>query len=464
MPKSDPKKCNKLTYQTYTQHNIYKRKIESHFQSWKQNNNRKPLVVKGVRQCGKTSSVLSFAKANYKHVIYIDFHQQPQLKSIFNGSLDIDYLSIAISAAIPSSVFEPHHTCLIFDEIQDCQKARSSLKFFKLDGRYDVICTGSLLGVNGYRTERQESGEASIPVGFEDIVDMYPMGFEEWLWANGIKEPVFKLLSSCMESETPVPDAIHLRMRELFLQYVIVGGMPEAIATFLQTRDTNQTIRVQRQILDEYKADMVKYALPADKPHIRECFESIPRQLGRDNKKFTYAMVRKGGRSKEYQGSLQWIEDAGIVRRCHNLNIPELPFSGNAIQNCFKIYMADTGLFVSMLDDGTQFDIIKGNLYGYKGAIFENALADIFGKMGRKPYYYQKADSLEIGFFIRYQGKATPIECKAKNGNAKSLKTLLKHQEKYHVEYGIKLGDYNIGRNGRTLTLPHYMAFMLTQL
>ncbi len=443
---------------------MYKRKIELYFQTWKKSKNRKPLVVKGVRQCGKTSSVLNFAKAHYKHVIYIDFHQQPQLKSIFSSNLNVDYITIAISAAIPDAVFVPYKTCLIFDEIQDCAKARSSLKFFKLDGRYDVICTGSLLGVNGYKIDDNEQEEASIPVGFEDIIDMYPMDFEEWLWANGIKEPVFNMLSACIVSETPVPDAIHYRMRELFLQYIIVGGMPEAVKTFLETRDTNQTVRVQRQILDEYKADMVKYALPADKPHIRECFESIPRQLGRDNKKFTYALVRKGGRSKDYQGSLQWVEDAGIVRRCHNLNIPELPFSGNAIQNCFKVYMADTGLFVSMLDDGTQFDIINGDLYGFKGAIYENALADIFGKMGRRLYYFQKNDSIEIDFFIRYKGKSTPIECKAKNGNAKSLKTLLNHPEKYHVESGIKLGDYNIGRNANTLTLPHYMAFLLTQL
>lgn len=443
---------------------MFKRKIEKYFQDWKRSKNRKPLVVKGVRQCGKTSSVLKFAKENYKSVIYIDFHQQPQLKSIFNGSLDIEYLTIAISAAIPSAIFEPYDTCLVFDEIQDCAKARSSLKFFKLDGRYDVICTGSLLGVNGYRNEQQSESDASIPVGFEDIVDMYPMDFEEWLWANGIKKSVFSLLSECLANEKPVPEAIHNRMRELFLQYVVVGGMPEAIKTFIDTHDINQTIRIQRQIIDEYKADMVKYAMPEDKPHIRECFESIPRQLGRDNKKFTYAIVRKGGRSKEFKGSLQWIEDAGIVRRCHNLSVPELPFSGNAIQNHFKIYMADTGLFISMLDEGTQFDVISGDLYGYKGAIFENALADIFGKMGRKLYYYQKNDSLEIDFFIRYRGKSTPIERKAKNGNAKSLKTLLKHQEKYHIESGIKVGNYNIGRENSILTLPHYLAFMLTAI
>ena len=443
---------------------MYKRKIETYFQSWKKSENRKPLVIKGVRQCGKTSSVLKFAKEHYKEVIYIDFHQQPQLKSIFNGSLDINYLTVAISAAIPSAIFEPYNTCLIFDEIQDCAKARSSLKFFKLDGRYDVICTGSLLGVNGYRSDLQDDREASIPVGFEDIIDMYPMDFEEWTWANGIKKPVFDLLHKCLVNETPVPDAIHNRMRELFLQYIIVGGMPEAIKTFLDTHDINQTRKVQRQIVDEYKIDMVKYALPEDKPHIRECFESIPRQLGRDNKKFTYSIVKKGGRSKDFKGSLQWIEDAGIVRRCYNLSIPELPFSGNAIHNNFKIYMADTGLFISMLDEGTQFDILNGDLFGFKGAIFENAIADIFGKMGRQLYYFQKTDSFEIDFFIRYKGKSTPVECKAKNGNAKSLKTLLNHPEKYHIESGIKVGDYNIGRGNNVLTLPHYMAFMLTSI
>lgn len=438
---------------------MFKRKITSILKDWKNNPDKNPIIVKGCRQCGKTFSVKDFAYKNYKNVIYMDFHEQQGLRELFADSLTVDYLTMAISAAMPDAVFAPHETCIIFDEIQECPRARTSLKYFKLDGRYDVICTGSLLGVNGYNSSME-----SIPVGYETVIDMYPMDFEEWLWANGIKQSVFDFLKKSLVDETPVATAIHNRMRQLLLEYVIVGGMPRAVSTFLDTHDVNRMIVVQRGIVDDYKSDMVKYARSEDRSRIRECFDSIPRQLARDNKKFTYSVVRKGGRSKEYTGCLQWIEDAGIVRRCHNLMITELPLGGNALQDSFKIYMADTGLFVSMLDDGTQLDILQGRLNGYKGAIYENLLADMLGKMGRKLYYFQKTDSLEIDFVMRYKGECTPVECKARTGNAKSMRTLLNHPEKYHVYNAIKLGDYNVGRDGVLLTLPLYMAFLLTEI
>ena len=445
---------------------MYKRKIESFLLEWKNTPNHKPLVIKGCRQCGKTSSVVAFAKKHYKHVIYIDFHEQEQLCALFAGSLSVDYLTMSISASVPGAQFVPHNTCLVLDEIQNCPRARSSLKFFMKDRRYDVICTGSLLGVSGYKNAEQIKAEdqATIPVGAETIVEMYPMDFEEWLWANGINEQVFDFLRKSLQDETPIPADIHQRLRQLLLEYVVVGGMPEAVKTFFATHDMNQVCQVQRHILNGYRDDMIKYARAEDKPRIRECFDSIPRQLSRDNKKFTYSVVRKGGRSKEYISCLQWIEDAGIVRRCYNLMLPELPLSGNSIQDCFKVYMADTGLLVSMLDDGTQGDILQGNLWTYKGAVYENLVADILGKMGRKLYYYQKESGLEIDFVMRYKGECTLLECKANTGNAKSVKTILNHPDKYHVNAAIKLGDYNIGRSDRLLTLPLYMAFLLSDL
>ena len=445
---------------------MYKRKIESFLLDWKNTPNHKPLVIKGCRQCGKTSSVVAFAKKHYKHVIYIDFHEQEQLCALFAGALSVDYLTMSISASVPGAQFVPNNTCLVLDEIQNCPRARSSLKFFMQDGRYDVICTGSLLGVSGYKSAEQIKAEdqATIPVGAETIVEMYPMDFEEWLWANGIKEQVFDFLLKSLQEETPIPADIHQRLRQLLLEYVVVGGMPEAVKTFFATHDMNQVCQVQRHILNGYRDDMIKYARAEDKPRIRECFDSIPRQLSRDNKKFTYSQVRKGGRSKEYISCLQWIEDAGIVRRCYNLMLPELPLSGNAIQDCFKVYMADTGLLVSMLDDGTQGDILQGNLWTYKGAVYENLVADILGKMGRKLYYYQKESGLEIDFVMRYKGECTLLECKANTGNAKSVKTILSHPDKYHVHAAIKLGDYNIGRSEQLLTLPLYIAFLLSDL
>ena len=334
---------------------MYKRKIEDYLLQWKENPTHKPIVIKGVRQCGKTSSVKAFAKAHYKHVVYLDFREHKEYKYFFQPNLKVDEIIMRISASMPSLVIEPKSTCFIFDEIQDCPMARASLKYFCLDGRYDVLCTGSLLGVNGYKTkeEQKEEDDASIPVGFENIVNMYAMDFEEWLWANGIREEHINVLRKHFQDETPVEPAFHQRFRQLLLQYVFVGGMPEAVSTFLTTQQIGPLLEVQRQIIDSYKADMIKYARTEDKSRIRECFESIPKQLARENKKFTYTVVRPNGRGKDYAGSLQWIEDAGIIRRCYNTEITELPLDGNAIQDQFKVYMADTGLFISMLEDGT---------------------------------------------------------------------------------------------------------------
>lgn len=445
---------------------MFQRKIEKTLEQWKTKANHKPLVIKGCRQCGKTSSVISFAKQNYEHVIYLDFHEHKEYKTFFAGSLDIDTLTLNISFGIKDARFIPGKTCLVLDEIQDCPNARSSLKFFKLDGRYDVICTGSLLGVNGYKTkeEKAEEQNASIPVGFEEIVNMYPMDFEEWLWANEVQPQHIDYLHNCLNQEEPINEAIHQRMRQLLLRYVVVGGMPEVVTTFINTNNMNEVQNIQRGIIKTYKADMLKYALQEDKAHIRECFDSIPAQLAKENKKFQYATIRKGARSSEYRGSLQWIEDAGIVQRCYNISITELPLGGNAIPDVFKVYMTDIGLLISMLDEGTAWDIMQGNLLGYKGAIFENLAADILTKMGRKLYYFQKEGGMELDFLIRYKGECVPVECKARTGNAKSLQTVLKHPEHYHVNHALKLGDYNVGRNGPILTLPFYMAFLLRDL
>lgn len=445
---------------------MYKRKIETRLQEWLDDKSHKPIVVKGVRQCGKTSSVVDFAQKHFKNIVYLDFREHPEYKKFFIPNLEVDAIIMRITAAIPSAYIEPGETCFIFDEIQDCPRARGALKYFHLDGRYEVMCTGSLLGVNGYRSkeEQAEYDEASIPVGFEEIVTMYPMDFEEWLWANGIQQMHFDYLRKCMMEIVPIEDAIHERFQELLHLYVIVGGMPEAVSTFMTTMQIGKVLAVQRRIVDEYKADMVKYALTADKARIRECFESIPSQLAREYKKFSYSAVRSGGRGRDYAGSIQWIEDAGIIRRCHNIEITELPLDGNSIQSEFKIYMTDIGLLISMLEEGTQSSILEGDLFGYKGAIYENLVADIFGKMGRRLYYYHKDSGIELDFVMRYRGKCIPVECKARTGNAKSMRTVLSHPEKYHVEEAIKLGDYNIGKKDNMLTLPMYMAFLLTEV
>lgn len=441
---------------------MFRRKIEQVLFDWKKNKDKMPIVIKGCRQCGKTFSVLDFARKNYGNVVYLDFFLNPQYKSIFDDSLEIDNILVNISTLLPNVRIVPGDTCFVFDEIQDCPRARTSLKFFKIDGRFDVICTGSLLGVSGYRSQDPDDDRfAPVPVGYEKIVEMYPMDFEEWLWTNGIQEAVFRKLEDCLSSLVPVPEVIHRRMTQLLQQYVIVGGMPRAVTTFMETHNIQEVVSVQNAIIEGYKTDMLKYAPQPDKSRIRECFESIPKQLSRENKKFAYAQVRANGRGRDYQGSLQWIEDAGIIRKCYNLEIPELPLDGNAISEQFKVYMADTGLFISMLERETAHDILNGNLFGYKGAIFENIIADIFGKMGRKLYYYRKDSGLEVDFVMRYDGECTLVEVKASSGNVKSTKTILAHPEKYHVSRAIKLGNYNIGTSDQITTLPLYMAFLL---
>ena len=439
---------------------MLKRKMEQVLLTWKNTPDHKPLIVKGCRQCGKTYSVLDFARKNYQHVVYLNFFENPTFASVFADSLEVDHITMMLSALMGrEAIFEPGKTILVLDEIQECPDARTALKFFKLDGRYDVIGTGSLLGVQGYGSKEPKS----IPVGYETVIEMSPLDFEEFLWANGISDQIIDMLKVYLQEERPVPDALHQRLRELLLQYAVVGGMPDVVQTFINTKRMDEVLQMQRDIVRSYEDDMVKYAERKDKSVIRECFQSIPKQLSKENKKFQYSVVKKGATASKFAGSLQWIEDAGIITRCYNLTITELPLAGNADQDVFKVYMRDMGLFVAMLEDGTQFDILQGNLLGYKGAIFEGLIADIFSKMGRKLYYFHKESSLEVDFVIRYKGECTLVEVKAVTGNTKSTKTILKHPEKYHVYHAIKLGDYNVGRSEQILTLPLYVAFLLRE-
>ena len=444
---------------------MLKRKIETYLAQWKRSENKKPLVIKGIRQCGKTYIVQKFAKENYESVVYMNFILEPDKKSAFAGNMDVDTIILNLSALIPGSRFISGKTCVLLDEIQECREARTALKSFHIDGRFDVIATGSLLGVKGYSKSRRknggEEGQDSVPVGYETVVDMYPLDFEEFLWANGISDAVIDVVKSCFEREKAVPEGVHKAMMDLLYRYVIVGGLPEVVNCFLETKNIELIYKVQRNLIAEYEEDMVKYANDADKPRIRECFESIPKQLAKENKKFQYSVVRRGGRASQYIGSIQWLEDAGIVRRCYNTRVTELPLEGNSIKDCFKVYTADIGILMAMLDYGTQADILRGNLLGYKGAIFENLMADFLCKSGQKLYYFHKDSGLELDFLVRFKGECVILEVKAKTGKAKSMATVLKNKAVYHVNNAIKLGQYNVGREGDVLTLPLYMGFLV---
>ena len=450
---------------------MLKRRISETLRQWKAKPNHLPLVIMGIRQCGKTFIAQQFANDNYKYVVYINFFKQEERKTAFYGSKDADTIILNLSAQMRDSKFVPGETCIIFDEIQDCPEARTSLKFFKEDGRYDIIATGSLLGVQGYGQEKkkrrkrgtvkQEKGSNSVPVGSEEIVEMYPLDFEEFLWANNMSEEIIDVLRRCLAEEIPVPEGIHVAMKTLLYRYVAVGGLPAAVNALIETGDMNAVNTVWQSILREYRSDMVTYADDKDKPHIRACFNAIPKQLAKENKKYQWSKVESGGRGAIYKDSLQWLEDADIIRRCYNSSITGLPLEGNAIDNVFKVYTTDIGILVAMLGGATRADILQGNLGGYKGAIFENLMADTLIKKGQSLYYLQKDSGMELDFLIRYKGECVPVEVKARTAQAKSIATVRKHPEKYGVKHFIKFGDYNIGRDGDLLTLPTYMQFLL---
>ena len=450
---------------------MLKRKIEDTLIKWRNKTGHKPLVIMGIRQCGKTFIAQHFAAENYKSVVYMNFIKEPERINAFVGSKDVDKILLNLSAQIQGIKFIPGETCLIFDEIQECPEARTSLKFFKEDGRFDVIATGSLLGVQGYGDElrkrrrklirKEDLGINSVPVGSEEIVEMYPLDFEEFLWANGVNQEVIEALRKFYNEETPVPAGIHVAMKNYLNLYVAIGGLPAPVNAFLATNNMNAVSEEYQAILKEYRDDMIKYAPDKDKPHIRECFNSIPKQLAKENKKFQYSKVKPGGRGEAFAGSLQWLEDAGIICRCYNTDITGLPMEGNAKDNVFKVYTADIGLLIEMLSPGTRADILLGNLGGFKGAIFENLMADTLHKKRQNLYYFQKDSGLELDFLVRMNGECVPLEVKARTSQAKSAQTVLKHPEKYGVKQIIKFGDYNVGREGQLLTLPSYMQFLL---
>lgn len=445
---------------------MFRRKITEEMNLWKNSTGKKKaLIIKGLRQTGKTFSALAFAKANYENVIYINFKDNASVKKAFDGDFVVDRITLDISAIIPGTHFVAGKTVIIFDEVQECANARASIKAFMLDGRYDIICTGSLLGIKGYNKKKGKG----IPTGFEHIIYMKPMDFEEFLWAKGIGQGVIDEMQRCLENRVPVSDAIHSAMVRYFREYICVGGLPYIVDRFLSTNDLGIVRKEQRDILEEYRDDFGKHLDENENEEtdltllarINRVFDSIPAQLAKENNKFTYSMLEKKGRSENYQAAIQWLADAGIISLCHNLSNLSFPLEGNKIDNIFKIYMQDTGLFIAMLEEGTAGRILTGDLGMYKGAIYENIIADCFSKHGRELYYYHKDSGLEIDFVTNYQGEVVIVEVKARNGNTKSANTVLKNKDRYGVNLCIKFGENNIGFEDEKLTVPSYMSFLV---
>ena len=448
---------------------MLERKITKVLLDWKNNTiiKKKALIIKGLRQIGKTFIVKQFAKENYENQIYINFKNNDDLKSVFEENLNVDRILMDLSAKMPNIKLIPYKTIIIFDEIQECANARASIKAFVEDGRYDIIATCSLLGIKGYNKKKGKG----VPTGTEHIIYMYPLDFEEFLWAKGISKDVINYLKECFNNKEQISKAVHESMIRYFKEYICVGGLPEAVNIFLKTGDMNQVYNEQRDILEEYKDDFGKH-LDANEneevdefllARIEEVFDSIPNQLAKENKKFQYSKIKIKGRSADYREAIQWLIDAGIVIPCYNLSTLESPLEGNKIDNVFKLYMRDSGLFVSMLEKGTAGEILSGNLGIYKGAIYENIIADAFAKMDRKLYYFHKDSGLEIDFITKYEGNITLIEVKSTTGKTKSASTIL-NDKNYNINHCIKFGEYNIGFTNNILTLPYYLVFLFNEI
>lgn len=432
---------------------MLERKIYQDLLNWKKNGNKKSLIIKGARQVGKTFIIDKFCRENYKNYVSINFFENDEYKTIFDGGLDVDNIIKRLTITLPNISLVPYETVIFLDEIQECPRAITALKFLTIDKRFDVIASGSLLGIN-YKDEIP-----SYPVGYVEHLEMYSLDFEEFCYAKGMSKDAIIYLKEYFDDLKIIPDSIHNKMLELFKEYIIVGGMPAAVSEFTNSHNYTNVLKIQKDIIEDYKMDIGKYAKEIEKAKIRDCFLSIPKHLSKDYKKFRYSLVSSGGKAEKYQGSIQWLNDANLINVCYNLSIPELPLEGNSISDIFKVYMADTGLLMAMFENDSAKEIMNGNLGIYKGAIYENVIADLLAKKGKKLYYFEHNSTIEIDFFIRYKNKITAIEVKsADNTKSKSLKSMI---ENWNVSQGIKLSTKNIGANDKIISIPLYMVMFL---
>lgn len=433
-----------------------KRKIDKYLSDWKSNPDRKPVIIKGARQIGKTKSVEHFAANNYDNIIQINFARDRQYHTITRDGYSVDNICKNITLHAPNVKFKKGDTLIFFDEIQAFPDIATSLKFFKQDGRYDVICSGSLLGINYQQIE-------SNSVGYKVDFNMTSMDFEEFLWAKGYNQSIVDDMLHHLIDNEPFSETEQQVYMLLFRDYCVTGGMPEVVSNYITKGTFEGTLNAQRQLVLDYKEDVRKYALGLEQTRIINVFDSIPVQLGKDNKKFQIAKITHGAKSRDYWGCIEWLRDAGIIIMCHCLNFPELPLRGNYDPSKFKIYFADTGLLIAMLDDEVQTDLRRNqNLGTYKGAIYESIVAETLMKEGADLFYYKRQDStLEEDFFLRTIDNLVPVEVKAKNGTSKSLRTLIDSDKYRDITWGIKLVDGNIGFANNIMTIPYYCAFLL---
>lgn len=405
---------------------------------------------------GKTESIRRFGEQNYGSLVYINFVEEPKYKLITADGYKAEAIVKNITRIDPSKQFCPGSTLIFFDELQEFPEISTALKFFKLDGRFDVICSGSMLGI-GYRKIESNS------VGYKTDYELYSLDFEEFLWAKGYGDDFIEEMLEHMKSLRPFNSLELSICADLFLDYCILGGMPAVVREFIEKGTFEGSLEIQRQLISDYREDIRKYAQGLDQSRILNVFDHIPPQLAKDNKKFQISKVAPGARFRDYRGCIEWLDDAGIVNLCYCLSFPELPLKGNYDETKYKIYFADSGLLVAMLDEEAQDDLRANKNMGiYKGALYENIVGEALVKSGYQLYYYRKDDStLEEDFFVRTADCLVPIEVKASNGNAKSMKALIQNPRYSDIRWGIKLTGGNIGFSGEIYTFPYFCAFLL---
>ena len=433
-----------------------KRKIDDFLRVWKDTADRKPVIVRGPRQVGKTESIRKFGLENYEHLIEINFVEEPKYKLIAADGYKTDDLIKNISRIDPSKEFEEGKTLIFFDELQEFPEIATALKFFCIDGRFDVICSGSMLGIHYSRIE-------SNSVGYKTDYEMYSLDFEEFLWANRYEAAFTEELLTHMVDLVPFNEVEMSVCSGLFLDYCILGGMPAIVREYIVKGTFEGSLSTQRQLLADYEEDVRKYADGMDQTRILNVFRQIPVQLAKDNKKFQISKVAPGARFKDYRGCIEWLADAGMIQVCYCMNYPELPLKGNFDESKYKIYFADSGLLVAMLDEEAQEDLrANKNLGVYKGSLYENIVGEALVKSGYGLYYYKREDStLEENFFVRTAKDLIPVEVKAVNGRAKSLRTLINSDKYEDIHYGIKFTGGNIGVENQIYTFPYFCAFLL---
>lgn len=433
---------------------MLRRKIYDKLLAWKNNKGKKDaILLRGVRQCGKTYIVREFGKREYKNFIEINFIERPDMQAVFSGNLDVDNMVQQIKLSMPGCQFIPGETLLFLDEIQDVPNARTSLKFWTQDGRFDCIASGSLLGMD-YKNE------VSIPVGYEQQLIMRTLDFEEFIWALGAEVNLKEMLAPYVDGAKRVPEAMHNSLNKYLQEYMVVGGLPEVVDTYIATKDFYQVHLLKEKILRDYQDDIAKYALNQDKIKAKQCFLSIPRQLSKENHKFQYSVVEKKATARKFTSSLDWLHNAGLIDFAYNVNSPWFPLKAHVKEDQFRVYLCDIGLLVAMYGYQLKIALLSDALEGpAKGGIYESLVADILAKRGEELYYYKKEDStLEIEFILERECKLVPVEVKARKGSTRSLNELLKMD---NIERGYKLTAQNTGVVEKKITLPLYMAAII---